>query len=159
MSHLGVMGFFHFSNLCLFLYFLPGTGIHPNLCVCVCVCDIIEDDMYVKPSQKKRVQYEKKSPFGIYEASNFHHLSGFCWFSKNLPFHWAFRNEGHESCRGSHLGSFLAAPTAAIPTKRAPETNMDTNNDGMEKDSPSSYGEFWCSNLLLWRLSETLYQA
>lgn len=106
----------------------------------MCVCDIIEDDMYVKPSQK-RVQYEKKSPFGNYQASNFHHLSGFCAFSKNLPFHWVFR-EGHESCRGSHLGSFLAAPTAAIPTKRAPETNMDTNNDGMEKDSPSSYGEF-----------------
>lgn len=33
LSHLGVMAFFIFSINCLVLYFLPGTGIHPNLCV------------------------------------------------------------------------------------------------------------------------------
>ena len=79
------------------------------------LCDIFQDDMYLKPSLI-RVQHANHSSesiknqtfitfliFSFQESTVFAH-------GKYPTHHRAFW-EGHESCRSSHLGSFLAAPT------------------------------------------------
>ena len=91
------------------------------------MCDIIQDDIRICETFTYK-SLACKPPFGIYQVSNLHHLSdsvnfhevskqNYHFFSHGNfpPFAWSgFHRvfwEGHESCRGSHLGSFLVAST------------------------------------------------
>lgn len=160
MSHLGVMVFFSFFHQLFVSLFSAWDWDTPKS---MCVWHNWGWYLYVKPSQKKRVQYEKKITLRKLSSIKLSSLFWLLWIFQESTAPLGVSRRPWK-LRGLPFGQFLGCThfiitSAAIPTKRAPETNMHTNNDGMEKDSPSSYGEFWCSNLFLWRLYETLHQA